>query len=105
MEKRTPTYDLEAIKAYFSSLDRLAITRTAFQSAQELGFTRRDIVQTIQAVTRTYFYKSMTSQADHRVWQDVYHVPHEEVGELYVKFTAGRVTDFIVLSFKAKEEV
>jgi motility quorum-sensing regulator/GCU-specific mRNA interferase toxin len=43
----------------------------------------------------------MTSYADHRIWQDVYHVPSEQ-GTLYVKFTADVVTDFLLLSFKEK---
>lgn len=43
----------------------------------------------------------MTSFADHRVWQDVYHVPSEQ-GALYVKFTADAVTEFLLLSFKEK---
>lgn len=85
-------------------MDRLAITQTAFRSAQELGFRKIDIVETIKAIERNHFYKSMTSQIDHRIWQDVYHVPSEAAGELYVKFTAGEVTDFVVLSFKPREE-
>ena len=39
----------------------------------------------------------------HRVWQDVYHVP-SEVGTLYVKFTADVVTEFLLLSFKEKDD-
>lgn len=104
MEKRSPTYDLDTIKVYFSKVERLAITRTALQSAQALGFRTNEIVAIIQTITRTHFYKSMTSHADHRIWQDVYHVPHNEVGELYIKFTSGEITDFMVLSFKRKEE-
>ena len=51
----------------------------------------------------THFYKSMTSYGDHRVWQDVYHVP-SEAGMLYVKFTADVVTEFLLLSFKEKDD-
>jgi motility quorum-sensing regulator/GCU-specific mRNA interferase toxin len=43
----------------------------------------------------------MTSDADHRVWQDVYHVP-SEAGLLYVKFTVDTLTEFLLLSFKEK---
>ena len=50
---------------------------------------------------RRQFYKSMTAYADHRVWQDVYHVP-SEAGTLYVKFTADTVAEFLLLSFKEK---
>lgn len=51
---------------------------------------------------RRHFYKSMTAYADHRSWQDVYHVP-SAVGVLYVKFTADLVAEFLLLSFKEKE--
>jgi motility quorum-sensing regulator/GCU-specific mRNA interferase toxin len=47
------------------------------------------------------FMKSMTTYADHRVWQDVYHVPAEGM-VLYVKFQADVVTEFRVMSFKEK---
>jgi motility quorum-sensing regulator/GCU-specific mRNA interferase toxin len=39
---------------------------------------------------------------DHRIWQDVYHVP-SPAGTLYVKFTADSVTEFLLLSFKEKD--
>ena len=51
---------------------------------------------------RSQFYKSMTAYADYKVWQDVYHVP-SEAGLLYVKFTADAVTEFLLLSFKEKD--
>jgi motility quorum-sensing regulator/GCU-specific mRNA interferase toxin len=35
---------------------------------------------------RSQFYKSMTSHADHRVWQDVNHLPWAGL-VLYVKLT------------------
>ena len=44
----------------------------------------------------------MTSDADHRLWQDVYYVP-SKAGRLYVKFTADAVTEFLLLSFKEKD--
>jgi motility quorum-sensing regulator/GCU-specific mRNA interferase toxin len=47
------------------------------------------------------FYKSMTTFADHRVWQDVYHVPTRGM-MLYVKFQADVITEFTVMSFKEK---
>ena len=102
-EKRKPTYDLEAFKAAFSQEDRLNATGTALKGAASLGFGRAEIVATIQTMRREQFYKSMTSYADHRLWQDVYHVP-SEAGTLYVKFTADAVTEFLLLSFKEKDD-
>lgn len=102
-EKRKPTYDLDAFKAAFSSVEKLAITGTALRSATALGFGRAEIVGTIQTMERQNFYKSMTSYSDSRLWQDVYHVP-SEAGMLYMKFTADAVTEFLLLSFKEREE-
>jgi motility quorum-sensing regulator/GCU-specific mRNA interferase toxin len=47
------------------------------------------------------FVKSMTTFADHRLWQDVYRVPAGEL-MLYVKFQADVVTEFRVMAFKEK---
>lgn len=51
-EKRKPTYDLDAFKAAFASIDRLAVTGTALRSAAALGYGRGDMVATIQAMQR-----------------------------------------------------
>lgn len=101
MEKRKPTYDLDAFKSAFDGVDRLRLTGTALRSALALGFDRAAMVGTIQSMRRAHFYKSMTSHADHTVWQDVYHVP-SGMGPLYVKFTADLVAEFLLLSFKEK---
>ena len=100
-EKRKPTYDLDAFKATFAAVDRLAVTGTALRTAAALGFGRAEIVSTIQIMQRSHFYKSMTAYADSRLWQDVYHVP-SPVGVLYVKFTADAITEFLLLSFKER---
>lgn len=101
-EKRKPTYDLDAFKATFISVERLAVTGIALRSAAALGYGRNEIVDTIQAMQRSHFYKSMTAYVDSRLWQDVYHVP-SSVGVLYVKFTADAITEFLLLSFKEKD--
>ena len=98
-EKRKPTYDLDTIKSTFSTSEHLRATGTALRAAAELGFGRAEIVCVIQSIERRDFRKSMTSYADHRVWQDVYHVP-SEAGPLYVKFTADAEEGFLLLSFK-----
>jgi len=100
-EKRKPTYDLDAIKSAFSTVQGLRATGTAIKGAATLGFGRAEIVATIQTIERRQFFKSMTAYADHTVWQDVYHVPSEQ-GVLYIKFTADAVAEFLLLSFKEK---
>lgn len=101
MEKHRPTYDLDAFKAAFAAPSRLAATRTALADALALGFDRSGMVAVIQTMERRHFYKSMTSYADHTLWQDVYHVPAQGL-ILYVKFCADVITEFRLLSFKEK---
>lgn len=101
MEKGRPTYDLDAIKSALGSVETLAMTTTALRDALQLGFDRAGVVETIAAVERRMFVKSMTTFADHRVWQDVYNVPARGM-LLYVKFQADVVTEFTVMSFKEK---
>ena len=101
MEKRRPSYDLDAIKLAIGALDKLAMTVSALRDASSLGFDRAAIVETIQGIDRRMFFKSMTTFADPRVWQDVYHVPARGL-TLYIKFQGDIVTEFKVVSFKEK---
>jgi motility quorum-sensing regulator/GCU-specific mRNA interferase toxin len=58
-----------------------------------------DVVAVIQALTLTDFEKSMTSKADHRIWQDVYK-PSVGGRTLYVKFTLDAKGALLLISFK-----
>ena len=100
VEKRTPHYALDSIKATFTTEASLRMTRTAQNAAFSLEFFLADVVRIIQGMTREHFYKSMTALADHRIWQDVYHVPVESL-VLYVKFTTD-AQGYLVISFKEK---
>jgi motility quorum-sensing regulator/GCU-specific mRNA interferase toxin len=101
MEKRRPHYDLVSIKATFSSIDGLRLTEASLTFATlDLGLSDAGIVDLIQSVDRDHFYKSMTSVRDHRIWQDVYHLPFE-TRILYVKFTTDD-TGYLLISLKDK---
>ena len=102
-EKRKPTHDLERFKAALTTVERLEITTAALKTAAALGFARTDIIEIVTTMKRSHFQKSMTAYADHRTWQDVYHVP-SAAGTLYVKFTTGTAAPFVILSFKAKDD-
>jgi motility quorum-sensing regulator/GCU-specific mRNA interferase toxin len=100
MDKPRPTYDVEAFKSAVAE-GRADFTQSAVSGARALGYGLAEMKAAIAAMTRRQFYKSMTSLADHRVWQDVYHMHHE--GQwIYVKFTAGTICEFTLLSFKEK---
>lgn len=79
----------------------MRVTKSALKDAQALGFTLVMMMEVIQSMRQGQFYKSMTSHADHAQWQDVYHVPWNDL-LLYVKFTDDRITEFLLLSFKEK---
>lgn len=96
MEKFNPTYNLEGFKN-----SDYKITNTAFRSALELEFDENDIKKVISTMKKEHFYKSMTSYANHKIWQDVYHVPYGGL-ILYVKFTQNVISEFTLLSFKEK---
>lgn len=99
--KAQAQYDLDAFKTAFATVERLRVTGVAVRTAAALGFNRVEIVATMQTMRRSQFYKSMTAYADHRVWQDFYHVP-SPAGTLCVKFTADAVSEFLLLSFKER---
>lgn len=94
-----PHFDLAAIKAEL--VPDLNATRSALEGAAYVGHGSKEIVEIIQTITAAHFYKSMTSNYDVNVWQDVYHVPHPN-GTLYVKFTDNGTSDFLLLSYKEK---
>lgn len=96
MEKFVPTYDLEEFKN-----SDFRITTTAINSAADLGFDKKGIHEVVATMKREQFYKSMTSYTNHKIWQDVYHVPYEKF-VLYVQFIQNLISDFTLLSFKEK---
>ncbi len=101
MEKRRPHYDLVSIKATFSTVDGLRLTESSLTFATlDLGLSDAGIVDLVQTVERAHFYKSMTSIGDHRIWQDVYHLPFE-ARILYVKFTTDE-SGYLLISLKDK---
>jgi motility quorum-sensing regulator/GCU-specific mRNA interferase toxin len=103
VEKRKPTHDLNQLKAAFSQVRNLgsSTTATAFRDAQELGFSREDMIAVIQSIRAADFYKSMTAYANPQLWQDVYHVRFRGQ-EMYVKFTSKPEGGYVLLSFKEK---
>jgi motility quorum-sensing regulator/GCU-specific mRNA interferase toxin len=96
-----PTHDLQAIKAVFSNTTDLNVTGTALRGAFALGYGRQEIVDVIQTIEPQHFYKTMPSEKNPGLMQDVYRVPDGDL-ELYVKFTSDLVAEFKLLSFKER---
>lgn len=101
MEKRKPHHDLSAIKTALKQRDVDAFTATALLGAQAMGLDGEQAVGVVCSMTRSNFFKSMTTHASSQVWQDVYHpvTPNGKVA--YVKVTL-RVDGSIVIQFKEK---
>lgn len=52
----------------------------------------------VMSLTTRHFYKSMTTHADHRIWQDVYRARTAHGDEVYLKLTV--IDDVLMVSFK-----
>lgn len=96
MEKRTPHCTLTMVKILVEA-GKVRTTHAARVGANELGFTLSDMLDVVMALTPADFYKSMTTHADHTVWQDVYR-PSTQAGDVYLKLTV--IDDVLIVSFK-----
>ncbi|MDO9006031.1 MAG: type II toxin-antitoxin system MqsR family toxin [Aquabacterium sp.] len=96
MEKGSPHCKLSLVKALIEA-GKVRSTMSALAGGAALGLDFGGIIGVIQTMTTADFYKSMTTHADHRVWQDVYR-PSTPVGEVYLKLTV--IDDVLIVSFK-----
>ena len=98
MEKGTPHYKLSIVKTLIN-LDQVQATGSAFCGARELGiYYLAGMCEVVQALTPANFYKSMTTHADHKIWQDVYHAKLINGAAVYLKLTV--IEDVLIVSFK-----
>ena len=100
MEKPTPHYGLAMVQAQVARLGPAAFTKTALDGGRDMGLTSSEMLAVIAALTRRDFYKSMTTYANHRIWQDVYHAPTPVDKEAYIKVTMRATAP--VIQFKEK---
>lgn len=100
MEKRTPHYDLQEVQAAVARLGAAAFTKTALDGGRQMGLTTAEMLGVIAALARQNFYKSMTTYADHRIWQDVYHASTPVKKDAYIKITLR--DNAPVIQFKEK---
>lgn len=72
-------------------------TMSALAGGAALGFDFQGIINVVIALNSTDFYKSMTTHANHQVWQDVYRAT-TPAGEVYLKLTV--IDEVLIVSFK-----
>lgn len=77
-----------------------SFTKAALDGGREMGLTSAEMLAVIAALTRRHFFKSMTTYADHRIWQDVYHAPTPVRRDAYIKITLRDAAP--VIQFKEK---
>ena len=96
MEKSVPHCKLTVVKALVEA-GEVRATHAARVGAIALGLELFDMLAVVMALTPTDFYKSMTTHADHTVWQDVYR-PSTQAGDVYLKLTV--IDGVLIVSFK-----
>ncbi|MES2869376.1 MAG: type II toxin-antitoxin system MqsR family toxin [Pseudomonadota bacterium] len=101
MEKKKPHYNLQCIQADVQRLGAVAFTKSSLDGGRTMGLTLRQMQRVIASLERRALYKSMSTHADHKVWQDVYHV--RVYGLLiYIKVTYHPSGGPPVIAFKEK---
>lgn len=96
MEKNTPHYRLPVINALIEQ-GKVKSTKGALAGAAALGLDFQGMLGVVQGLAQKNFYKSMTSRANHKEWQDVYRAD-TKAGQVYLKLTV--IDDVVIVSFK-----
>ena len=96
MEKRSPHCTLLQVGALIEA-GKVRTTHSARAGANALGFSYTGMLAVVLALDPADFHKSMTTYADHTIWQDVYR-PKTPAGDVYLKLTV--VDDVLIVSFK-----
>jgi len=105
MEKRVPHYSLAGIQAKVAAVGIAAFSKAAIDGGRAMGLKSAEMLQVVLGLQRQDFYKSMTTYADSKVWQDVYHAAVEtSIGPntAYIKLTMFGEDRPPVIQFKEK---
>lgn len=81
-------------------LGAAAFTKTALDGGCGMGLTTAEMLAVIASLSRRHFHKSMTTFADHSVWQDVYHAATPVRKDAHIKITMRGSAP--VIQFKEK---
>lgn len=93
-------YDLDELKCLIRNTETRVITSTSRQTAAELGFvTYEEIVEQVLKIEKSDIFKTMTTNHDHTLWQDVYK-PIIKGVECYIKLQKSHDGKGVIISFK-----
>ncbi len=96
MEKGSPHYKIARVRLMIQT-GEVRVTSAARLGATAMGLGLDDMLGIVLSLKAADFYKSMTSHADHRIWQDVYR-PNTPAGAIYLKLSV--VKELLIVSFK-----
>jgi motility quorum-sensing regulator/GCU-specific mRNA interferase toxin len=102
IEKKKPHHNLAAVQGQIALLGAESFTQTALDGGRRMGLTVKEMLTVVGGLSRHDFYKSMTTYADHKVWQDVYHADTPVGKEAYIKITMR--DEAPVIQFKEKDD-
>ncbi|MGJ7513314.1 type II toxin-antitoxin system MqsR family toxin [Pseudomonas baetica] len=103
MEKNTPHYNLAAIKTEVVRLGSNAFTLTAREGGRRMMLSINQMQRIVCLLENRMLHKSMTTYADHRIWQDVYYTTYED-REIYIKVTYRADGGHPIISFKERNQ-
>ena len=98
MEKKTPHYTLQCIQTDVLRLGAVAFTKSALDGGRTMGLTLAQMQRVIASLER----RALSTHADHRVWQDVYHAQAYGLA-IYIKVTYRPSGGPPVIAFKEKD--
>jgi len=101
MEKKKPHYTLSEVQRVVEDRGVNAFTATALVGVAALSISSEQAVVVVLGLKQKNFYKSMTTNADHKIWQDVYHATLRSGLVAYIKVTF-RENGTVVIQFKEK---
>lgn len=102
MEKRKAHYNLIEVKRLIEA-NQYVITRIAsFNASNDFNFTNKEIIQQVLKLESENLYKSMTSNHNTKIWQDVYHkYMSNDYNAAYIKIQIMN-DKTVVIQFKKK---
>lgn len=100
MEKRSAHYSLTAVKTIVARNGLQVFTATARSGFMGMGLSAAEALAVVASLSGRMLFKSMTTHADHRLWQDVYHAPCPNGKTAYIKVTMQ--DGAVVIQFKEK---
>lgn len=99
MEKRKAHYNLEDIKVVVRDPTIFPFTASARRGAYALGLEPQEMREVVLSLSHSDCFKSMTTDHDNRVWQDVYYSKTPYGQDVYIKLTLYTDGRPVVISF------